>query len=140
MKPNLYEIVFVMLILCIMYLYLKHTFFKPMIKVMEERERDIASGADTKGEAAAQIELRQAEYDARMKELRTQAFERRRSLSSEATLQKDHLIQEAQEKAQAQRKEARQALQAQREEAKTRLMVEVEALSESMVTHLLNQA
>lgn len=140
MKPDLYQIGFVIVILIAMFMYLKYAFFKPVSKVMDGRDADIAAGSATKHQAAAQIEQRQAEFASRLRELRGQAFERRKELADEATRQKDTLLDEAREKALHQRNIAREALQAQQEEAKAKLTAEVDALSESMVLQLLKQA
>jgi len=121
MKPDIYQVGFVIVILVAMFLFLKYAFFKPITKVMDERDAEIAAGSATKSQAAAQIEERQADYASSLRDLRGKAFERRKELAAEATLQKD-------------------TLQAQREEAKAQLVAEVDALSESMVLHLLKQA
>jgi len=140
MKPDIFQIGFVIVILIAMFLFLKYAFFKPVSKVMEDREADIASGSTTKHQAAAQIEERQADYAARLRDLRGQAFERRKALASEATQQKDIMLDEARQKALHQRNTAREALRSQQEQAKAQLTAEVDALSESMVLHLLKQA
>lgn len=140
MKPDLYQVGFVIVILIAMFMFLKYTFFKPVSKVMDDREAEIATGSATKHQAAAEIEQRQADYAARLRELRGQAFERRKELATEATHQKDVLLDEARRKALHQRSVAREALEAQQEQAKVQLTAEVDALSESMVLHLLKQA
>jgi len=140
MKPDVFQVGFVIVILVAMFLFLKYAFFKPVSKVMDERDADIAAGSATKHQAAAEIEQRQAEYASRLRELRGQAFDRRKDLAAQATLQKDALIEEARQKALHQRNTAREALQLQQEQAKAQLTAEVDALSESMVLHLLKQA
>jgi len=140
MKPDIYQVGFVIVILVAMFLFLKYAFFKPITKVMDERDAEIAAGSATKSQAAAQIEERQADYASSLRDLRGKAFERRKELAAEATLQKDTLLEEARQRALVQRTAAKEALQAQREEAKAQLVAEVDALSESMVLHLLKQA
>jgi len=140
MKPDVVQVGFVIVILIAMFLFLKQAFFRPLGKVMDDRDAEIAAGSATKHQAAAQIEQRQAEFAARLRELRTQAFERRKELADEATRQKESLLDEARQKALHQRTVAREALQAQQEEAKAKLTAEVDALSESMVLQLLKQA
>jgi F0F1-type ATP synthase membrane subunit b/b' len=86
------------------------------------------------------VEARQGEYAARLRELRAKAFEHRKALAAAAVRQKEAILEQARVAAGERRAAALAKLEAAREAAKAELMTEVEALSESMVQHLLRQA
>ena len=140
MKLELSTLLFVIVLLILLFVFLKYVFFKPLTRLMDERETAIRSGGDTKAQAASQIEARQADYAAQLRTLRAQAFERRKALTSAATADKQQLLAEARGKAIAHRDAALAELKAGQEAAKADLLTQVDALSESMVQHLLKQA
>ena len=111
-----------------------------VVQVMDDREAAIQSGSARRAEAAALVEARQADYAARLRELRGKAFEHRKALAAAAVRQKEALLEEARAASQDQRSGAMAQLAAAQEAAKAELMTQVEALSESMVKHLLRQA
>lgn len=140
MKLDPYEVGFVMVLLTAMYLFLKFAFFKPVIRVVDAREAAMAAGAALKGEAALQVEQRQADYAARLKELRAKAFEHRKALAEVAAAERQAVLDKARAEAVEARGAAMASLQTQREAAKGQLLAEVERLSASMVDRILQQA
>ena len=140
MRPDLPSLLFVIVLLVVLYLYLRVVFFQPITKVMEDRDRDLSAGSDAKAQAAAKLEARQKDYQARLKELRAQAFEARKALADAATKEKQRLLDEARAKAQADRQAAVEALKAQQAAARQSLLAQVDALAESMALTLLKQA
>jgi F-type H+-transporting ATPase subunit b len=140
MRPQLGVLLFVMALITILFIFMKYVFFKPIIKVMDEREEAIQSGAASREEATALVESRQAEYAGKLRALRTQAFEHGKALAAAAAKEKTTLVDQARAASAATRATAMSELQAARESAKTELMVQVEALSDSMVQHLLKRA
>jgi F-type H+-transporting ATPase subunit b len=140
MRPDLPAILFVIVLLVVLYIYLKLVFFKPITQVMDDRERDLSAGGDAKAQAAAQLEARQKDYQGRLKDLRAQAFARRKALADAAGKDKQRMLDEARAKAQAERQAAVESLKAQQAEARQSLLALVDALSESMAQTLLKQA
>lgn len=140
MRPDLPALVFIIVLLVVLYLYLRVVFFKPITKVMEDRDRDMNAGGDAKAEAAALLEARQKDYQDRLKGLRAQAFERRKALADAAGREKQQLLDAARAKAQVERQAAVEALKVQQAEAKQGLLSQVDALAESMAQTLLKQA
>jgi F-type H+-transporting ATPase subunit b len=124
----------------VIYLYLRVVFFKPITQVMDDRERDLNAGGDAKAQAAAQVDARQKDYQGRLKDLRAQAFARRKALADAAGKAKPQLLDEARTKAQAERLAAVASLKVQQAEARQNLLAQVDALSESMAQTLLKQA
>jgi len=140
MKLQPGTLIFVMVLVTCLYLFMKKVFFQPLMKVMDDRDAEIQSGAASRAEAAALVEARQADYAARLRELRAKAFEHRKALAMAAGKEKDALLEQARTQSDAQRATALAQLDAAREAAKAELMTQVEALSESMVQHLLRRA
>ena len=140
MKLDLGTLLFVMALVTCLYLYLKAVLFRPMVQLMDGREADIQSGAAKRAEAAALVEARQAEYQARLRDLRAKAFEHRKALAAAAGKEKQALLEQARQEAAELRTAALAQLQVAQEAAKADLLTQVEALSESMVQHLLSQA
>ena len=140
MKVDPWALLFVMALVTALFIFLKYAFFKPVIKVMDDRDAAIQSGSDRRAEAAALVEQRQAEYAGRLKELRAKAFEHRKALSAAAAQEKLALLEKARQEAGAHRTRALEELKAASEAAKADLLAQVESLSESMVSHLLRRA
>jgi len=140
MRPDLPAILFVIVLLIVLYLYLRVVFFKPITRVMEDRDRDLNAGSDAKAQATAKLEARQKDYQARLKELRAQAFEARKALADAAGKEKQRLLDEARAKAQTERQAAVASLKAQQAEARQSLLTQVDALAEAMAQNLLKQA
>lgn len=140
MKLDPYQIGFVILLMTALYLFLKFAFFKPVTRVMDEREAAIAAGGAAKAEAASKVEQRQAEYAARLRELRGTAFEHRKALAAAAVQEKTSLLEKARQQSSETRSAVLEDLKIQGEAARLELVAQVDALSESMVQHLLKQA
>ena len=140
MRPDLPALLFVIVLLVVLYLYLRVVFFKPITKVMEDRDRDLDAGGDSKAQAAEKLETRQRDYEGRLKDLRTQAFEARKDLADAAGKEKHRLLDEARSKAQTEQRAALESLKTQQDAAKQDLLAQVDALAESMAQTLLKQA
>lgn len=140
MKPDLWALGLTVALVITLILVLRSLLFRPLLALLDKREQDVNAGSDTKAKAAALVEQRQAEYNAQLKELRAQAFAHRKALAEAAAKEKQALVDEARTKAGAQRAEALASLKVQHEAAKGQLMAQVDALADSMVSHLLKQA
>jgi F-type H+-transporting ATPase subunit b len=140
MRPDPVALGFVIVLLVVLYVYLRVVFFKPITKLMEDRDRDLNAGGDAKAQAAAILEARQKDYQSRLKDLRAQAFDKRKALSDAATKEKQALLDQARASSQAERQAALESLKAQQVEARQSLLSQVDALAESMAQSLLKQA
>ncbi len=140
MQLNWRELVVVTLLVTILYFFLKSSFFNPLVALMDQREKDMNSGAEAKAMAAAMIEQRQAEYQSKLRDLRNQAFGHRKVLADAASKEKQALLDVTRVQAQAQRGAALAQLSTQTAAAKIELMAQVDILAESMAQQLLKQA
>jgi len=140
MKLDPGTLLFVMALVTGLFLFLKAAFFRPLVRLMDDREAAIQSGAARRAEAAALVEARQADYAARLRDLRARAFEHRKALAAAAGRERQALLEQARREASERLATALAELQAAQEAAKVELLAQVESLSESMVQHLLRQA
>ncbi len=140
MKLDAGTLLFVMVLVTCLYVFMKLVFFRPLVQLMDDREAAIQSGAARRAEAAALVESRQADYAARLRDLRARAFEHRKALAAAAGRDKQALLEQARREASERRAAALSELKAAQEAAKAELLTQVEALSESTVQHLLRQA
>jgi len=65
MKIDPFTLLFVMALVTVLFIFLKYAFFKPIIKVMDDRDAAILSGSARRAEAAALVEQRQADLPAK---------------------------------------------------------------------------
>ena len=140
MKPTLLEVGFVVVLLVFLHFFLKCAFFRPLGKLMDDRESEIQAGSSAKAEAARAVDARQAEYAEKLKGLRAKAFEYRKALAQDAAAERARIVDKARQDAASVRKGATDGLAAQREKAKAELIAQVDALADGMVKHLLKQA
>jgi F-type H+-transporting ATPase subunit b len=140
MRPDLPALLFVIVLLIVLYFYLRTVFFTPITKVMDDRDRDLRAGSDAKAQATTLLEARQKDYDARLKALRAQAFERRKALADAAGKDRQAMLDKARTQAQQTRESAIASLKAQQVAARQDLLAQVETLAESMAQTLLKQA
>ncbi len=140
MQINWRELAVVMLLVTILYFFLKSNFFQPLVAVMDQREKDMNAGSEAKALAMAMIEQRQAEYQSKLRDLRNQAFSHRKVLAEAASKEKQALLEQTRARAQAQREESLALLKAQAAAASAELLSQVDVLAESMAQHLLKQA
>ena len=140
MRPDPVALPFVIVLVIVLFLYLRSVFFNPITALMTQREKDMNAGSEAKAAATLAVEARQADYNARLKDLRAQAFSHKKALSEAATKEKQALLEEARTKAAGHRELGLDSLRTQTEKAKAELTAQVDALAESMVQHLLKQA
>lgn len=137
MRPYLLQIVFVMVLVTIMYIYLRLVFFKPLTQMMSNRSAEIQKGFDTKQIAAQKIANEQKKYQEQMKALRAKAFDRKKELSSLANLEKNQLIEQAQREVALLRSQARKTIEQSSSEARKSLDGEIQSLADAMVRQIL---
>lgn len=140
MQINWRELVVVWVLVTILYFFLKATFFKPLVAVMDQREKDMSAGTEAKTLALAMIEERQADYQSKLRDLRNQAFSHRKALADAASKEKQALLDQTRIQAQSQRETSLAQLKSQAAAASAELMSQVDVLAESMAQHLLKQA
>lgn len=140
MKLQLPVVLFVIALVTLLFLFLKYTLFRPLSKLMDDREASIRAGQSSRSDATTQIERRQADYAAQLKQLHAQAAERRHALTTEAAHERQATLEQARQQATSQLQAAATKLNADKEAAKADLVGQIDAFSESMVQQLLKRA
>ncbi len=137
MRPYLYQIIFVMVLVTIMYFYLSLFFFKPLTQMMSDRTAEIQKGSDTKQIAAQQIASEQKKYQEQMKFLRAKAFERKKELTTLAISEKVQLLEQAQREVSLLRGQAQKVLEKASAEARESLKSDIHVIADAMVKRIL---
>ncbi|MBS1785231.1 MAG: ATP synthase F0 subunit B [Acidobacteria bacterium] len=140
MRPYLWQLLFVIALVTALHWILKLAFYKPISKVMSDREDALSAGSDTKAKAAVLVEARQREYREKLKDLRARAAAHRKALADAAGAEKQALVDAARTKATAQRKAAMEALVAETAQAKQDLVAQADQLAETMAARLMARA
>lgn len=137
MKLDPLQIAFVMALVTVLFIYLKAVFFKPMVALVDQRERDIAAGSGSRQQLAALMDQRQAEHESRTREIRTRASERRKALAEAAQEERDRLVRRAKDESLNLRKSAKEDLESWRESARQDLVAQVDELGAAMARTLM---
>lgn len=139
MKLDLYTLIFVILLVTLLFFFMKYVCFKPIMKIVDEREAAIRDGAVKLAEAIALVEQRQNDYSSSLRKLRVKAIEYRKELSIATASTKKDLLDQARRDSQKQLEGAIAELNILKESSKAELMTHVDTLSESLIQHLIRQ-
>ena len=126
-------------ILLLIYI-LNHTLFKPINRVLEERER---LGAGRIGEARRMLgeyEERLNRYESRLREARGDAYQRLESERREATLKRQRMIAEVKAETTVQIDAARQEIAKQAAGAKQSIEKEARAMAVTISSQILRRS
>ena len=140
MKLDAGTLIFVVLLVTCLFFFMKYVCFRPIVRVVDEREATIKCGALKLAEAVALVERRQADYAASLRELRIRALEHRKALSVATARTKQDLLDRARQDSQRQLEAAILELDALKATAKDELLTHVDALSDSLIQNLIRQA
>jgi F-type H+-transporting ATPase subunit b len=123
----------------ILLLLLKKFAWKPLLKMIQDREDEIAKSLDSANAAKAQMEKMTAENE----EIMRQARAEREAMLREAKETKDKIVAEAQSAAKAEAdkiiQSARQEIEAEKEAAKAELQSKVAELSVGIAEKILRR-
>lgn len=137
MRPYFVDVVFVMLLITVMYAYLRLIIFKPLSALMEQRAREIAEGQTTQESVQKKIEAQQQDYQQRLQALRAQAFQHKKQLTTAAQDERALLMGRAKTEAQDFKTKALQTIQKESDQARKSLESDVDSLADMMVKQLL---
>lgn len=135
---NLDLSVFVTIVyLIVLYFFLLRVFFRPILKVIEERRRLIVGRAAEAQDRLLAAERRAADYEASLNAARTEAY-REQDLIRQSTLQqRDDLISKARIASESEITEARKRIAAQSARAEEELQASVDILAERLAARVL---
>ncbi len=114
--------------------------FKPMVALLEERERRIKDpGADAKGMEAA-VEKMRLQYEATLNDAKLRAIEERNRLRKEGTDLEQDIVKGAYKVSEDTMAEVRGRIEKETSVARETLKAEVKSLSSSVATKLLGRS
>jgi F-type H+-transporting ATPase subunit b len=109
----------------ILFLLLRRYLFRPLLGVMEQREKDIAEGLEAGERARAELARLDEERESVLGKAREQGRELVRGLVVEGEEARERIVREAREEAGGIRQRARETVEFEREEAMIALRQEV---------------
>jgi F-type H+-transporting ATPase subunit b len=131
----LWVIVFVLLLATILNLLL----FKPLMRVMEQRQAAVASARQMAEQAAARAKAAADEFDAKTREARAEVYRQMEESRRAALDRRTTLLNDTRQQAEASMAEASARLRAEADEARARLDRDAESLATTIVERVLGR-
>ncbi len=132
-----FSILVTILYVGVLYVFLSKFFFGPVTKILEDRRAAIEGRLERAQSRIAEVEKKTAEYEAAIREARSEAYRHQEAIREGALDEKARLLAEARAEAEKLIDEARTTLGAETAAAKNRLESEIEALATRLSETLL---
>ena len=124
----------------ILHLFLRWTFYRPMEKVLRERWEATEGARKTADESLARAEEKAAEYEAALAKARGELFKERERARAQRQQQRAAALAEAHERTHAMIQQAKAELATETETARKKLREQSETLAEQIVSLLLERS
>lgn len=134
-----WTIIFTWINLLILFLLVKKLFFKPMQKMLAERENEIKASYDKADAAAVEAESMRASYEEKLKNAKEEASKIVSDAVNNATLRSDIIVKEAEEKASDMIERAQKSIDAQTESAMRELKGEVSSMAVDIARKIIKK-
>jgi F-type H+-transporting ATPase subunit b len=131
----LFVIVFVLLSIAV----INALIFKPLVRVMEQRESAIRSARELAEKSAAEAQAATAEFEARTRAARAEVYREMDEARRAGLAQRADIIDETRREAEARIAEATAQLRAETEVARRTLEADAEALGAAIVNRVLDR-
>jgi F-type H+-transporting ATPase subunit b len=131
----LWVIFFVLLLATILNLLL----FKPLLRVMEQRQAAVSSARQLAEQAAAQAKSATDEFEARTRDARAEVYRQMEETRRTALDRRASLLSDTRQQAEASIAEATSRLRAEADEARARLDRDAESLATTIVERVLGR-
>lgn len=138
MLPDL-SVVWVIGFVLLLTAVLNRLLFKPVLRVMAERERAIASARDLAQQSANQARDAAAEFERRTREARAELYRQMDEMRRAATNTRVQILAETRAEAEAEVTVASARLKAEAEEARLTLAADAEALGAQVADRILGR-
>ncbi len=125
------------LLVLLLHFYLRLMFYKPMDKLLGEREQATGGARKLAQESLEKAERKAAEYDQALRTARNEIYREQEQMRHRWREQQADAVREAREQATAMSRQARQALEADTQAARQTLAAGSEALAEQIAGSLL---
>lgn len=124
----------------VLILMLNSLIFKPLVAMMEEREKRVQEGTQARAKSLKTVEEREAAYREAVIKARRDAMSRRQNLLKESELAKEEILASSREQAMAMIQAAATEIDRQVAMAKTGLEQETKAIAKDIVSSVLSRA
>jgi F-type H+-transporting ATPase subunit b len=112
---------------------------KPILKVIEERERRTIGARDEAADYEAKFNDRLKAYEERIAEARVRSTEERKKVRDQASREEESILAAARAEAQKRVDDVRTAIEAERVKARTELMAQAEKLAQELAEKALGR-
>lgn len=119
--------------------YLKATLFQPVEKVLEERHAATGGAKSKAGEALAAAEKKVAEYDAKLRDARTELYREQEAWRNGVIAEQNSVLSAAREENQQSAAAAKAAIEREAESARATLEEEASRLADAIVASVLQR-
>jgi len=136
--PNL-SVIFVILAVVILAFALDRVLFKPLLRVMRERENAVKSAVELAETAAAKAQAATAEFDAKLTAARTDIYKQMDERRKAADGYRTELVAKTRADVDAQLADAKSALQKQADQARASLDKDAETLGKEIADKVLGR-
>ena len=126
-------------IFLVLILVLNQFIFKPLVAVLDERQKKIEDGAQAQADARHTVDASLAAYDKALMEARQKAQAQRQDMLKETESSRQEMVDVARSQANARMSEAGQILADQVAAARTSLEAETGAIAERITATLLSR-
>jgi F-type H+-transporting ATPase subunit b len=131
----LFVIVFVLACIAV----LNALIFKPLVRVMEQREHAIRSARELAEQSAAEAQAATAEFEARTRAARAEVYREMDDARRAGLARRAEILDDTRREAEAQVAQATAQLRAETEVARRRLEAEAESLGAAIVDRVLDR-
>ena len=121
----------------VLYVFMTHFFFKPIVRVLHERRRLIEGRIQAAQQSVAEADRKAGEYENTLKAARAETFRRQELQREQALAEKTQLLSRTKVETDKSVQEARVRLLSEAETASTRLNSQVDNLARELTTALL---
>ncbi len=139
MRPDQSILIIAGIVLVLIFV-LNKMIFKPLVAVLDEREKRVKEGADAQEQALQTVEESEAKYRTAVIHARRDAQSKRQEMHKKIEAIRDEKMQAAREQASSLADENKAELEAQVTAARASMKKETQAIAEQIVTKVLSRA
>lgn len=138
MLPDL-SVVWVIFFVLLLTFVLNRLLFKPLLRVMEERQRAVTSARELAERSAHEARRATAEFDRKTGEARADLYRQMDEMRRTALEERAAIMNQTRAEAESEISAASATLQAEADEARRRLSVDAEALGSAVAERILGR-
>ncbi|HET9131604.1 MAG TPA: ATP synthase F0 subunit B [Terriglobia bacterium] len=121
----------------VLYAFMTHFFFKPIVRVLHERRRLIEGRIQAAQQSVAEADRKAGEYENALKAARSETFRRQETQREQALTERTELLSRTKTETEKTVQQARVRLLSEAEAASNKLDAEVDSMARQLTTSLL---